>query len=58
MLCSCVLLIDAIWPAFIAGKRCGTLGRGPFVARLDAMAGLSHRVAAVIALCNALPLPT
>ncbi len=50
------LLIDAIRSAFIACKRCGILGRGPFVVRLDAMAMLSHRSAAI--LYNALPSPT
>ena len=42
------LLVDAVWAAFIACKRSGTLGHGPFLARLDAMATLSPRAAAIL----------
>ena len=51
------LLVDAVWPSFVACKRSGTLGHGPFLARLDAMARLSHRAAVVFTSFSVSPPP-
>ena len=51
------LLVDAIWAAFIACKRSGTVGHGPFRARLDAMARMPTRASAVLAMFSHIPPP-
>ncbi len=45
-----VLLVDAVWTALVACRRSGALGHGPYLARLDGMARLSRRAAAIITL--------
>ena len=48
-----LLLIDAIWAAYLASKRFGTHGLGSFFALLDAMARVSRRGVATIAVFSA-----
>ncbi len=51
------LLVGAVWAAHIVCKRSGIPGHGSFLARLDAMARLSHRAVAVLSSFSVSPPP-